>query len=105
MLTGVAETVLWSACWLTASTKALTLCRRLWLWSEKDGAGQPNAYRSLEDAVAGLGGGDQQRWSALVAVHRRAAVQGGARPTQTSNQDLHSVTLSEAPEQVYLVAR
>ena len=81
---------------------------RLWLWSVKDGAGQPNAYRSLEDAVAGLGGGsDQQRWSAVVAVHRRAAAQAGALPTTIANQahDLHLVTLSEALEQVYLVAR
>lgn len=86
--------------------------RRLLYWTAADGAARREAYDALADAVACLGSlpAAAERWTAQAAALRRVAERGAddlpsARVAGGEAVSLHRVSLSDEPDQLFLLSK
>lgn len=85
---------------------------RLLYWTAADGAARREAYDALADAIACLGSSAAatERWSAQAAALRRVAGRGAddlpsARAAGGEAVSLHRVSISDEPDQLFLLSK
>ena len=84
---------------------------RLLYWTAAEGAGRREAHDALAAAILCLGGATAGRWATQVSLLRAAPPRSAmddppaARQGGASGLALHRVTLSDEPEQVFLLSR